>query len=354
MSVAGTRAQLVKTFVVWRHFRRHHEHVLVHTGEGIEEGVTRPVMKQLCLPDPDYDLSIGRPTPGRRLGRLLTYLEDIVVHEEPDVIVVYGDSATTLAGTFVGETSDALVARVEAGVRGEDGCRTAGIYREQADRMADLLFAPSERAADRLRAEGIESDIHVTGDPTVDAALGVRDHALDRSTALDRLDLDPGEYVVATVRRRLNTADGDRLSAILRGLSASPLPVVFPAHPLTVERIREHDLHDLIGDEVRLLGPLGYLDFVALLTDADRVVTDSGVVQREAPHLDTPCVTTAPGTPWVETVDCGWNAVVDADSRQLTRELSRSAGSGDERPYGDGRAGVAVREAIETAVVERR
>lgn len=351
LSVVGTRAQLVKSFVVWRHLRANHDHSLVYTGEGVDDGVTSPVIEQLCLPEPEYDLSIGRPTPGRRTGRLLTFLEEIIAHEEPDVVVVYGDSATTLAGALAGSMGDPLVARIEAGVRGEAADQLTSITRVQADHAADLLFAPCERAAQQLRSEGIEEGVYVSGDVTVDAVRGVREHARKQSSGLEQLDLDPGEYVLATVRRHRNTADGRRLSEILRGLSSSPQPVVLPAHPVTADQIRRHGLEDEIGDDVRVLNPLGYLDFVALLSEADRVVTDSGVVQREAPHLGTPCVTPRPNTEWVETVRTGWTTLVDADADRIETELSgQSPSPGQTRPYGDGKAGVEIRETIEEIV----
>lgn len=348
LSVVGTRPQLVKAFVVSQRLREHHEEVLVHTGEQVDERLTTVLFDQLCLPDPDYDLSVGPCSDARQTARILTYLEDIVDHEQPDAVVVYGDSTTTLAGALATAKRPPTLVHVEAGLRSEDANDAREVNRVQADHAADVLCAPCPRAVDNLRAEGIEDGVHMTGDVMMEATRRVHTQAREQSTALDELGVEEGQYAIATVHRRENVESEQRLASILRGLTDASRPVVLPAHPRTVESIREYGLRRAIGDDVQVINPVGYLDLVRLVDGAGRVATDSGGIQREAFFLETPCATFREETEWVETVSSGWNVLVDADTESIRRELSRDHRPRDKpRPYGNGRAGSSVLQVIE-------
>lgn len=348
LSIVGTRPQLVKAFVVSGRLREHHEEVLIHTGEQVDERLTTALFDQLGLPDPDYDLSVGPCSPGRQTARMLTYVEDIVDHENPDVVVVYGDSTTTLAGALAGAKRPPTVVHVEAGVRSADSSQHQEVNRVLVDHAADVLCAPCDRAVENLRAEGVEDGVHLTGDVMIEAARRVYAQARERSAALEELDLVEGQYVLATVHRERNRCSERRLSSILRGLSAADPPVVLPAHPRTVDCIREYGLRRIIGDDVRVINPVGYVDFIRLVDGAGRVATDSGGIQREAFFLETPCATFRESTEWVETVRSGWNTLVDADEERIRRELSRDRSPPEKpHPYGDGTAGASIVQVLD-------
>jgi len=236
------------------------------------------------------------------------------------VILLYGDTNSTLAGAIVGAKVDATLAHVEAGLRSFTDMPEE-VNRVLADHAADLLFAPTTEAVANLAAEGITDGVHETGDVMYDALQWATEHAADRSGILEDFGVTPGDYVLATVHRERNTDDQERLRSILEGLQRVPRPVVFPAHPRTVDRLERYGLLERAESELRVVDPVGYPDFVRLLEAAERIATDSGGVQKEAFFLDTPCVTLREETEWVETVACGWNELVGADRRAIERAL---------------------------------
>jgi UDP-N-acetylglucosamine 2-epimerase len=216
------------------------------------------------------------------------------------------------------------------------------VNRIVTDHVSDLLFAPSEGAVEQLSAEGIEAGVHDVGDVMYDALL----HTRERLPATPPVDVTDGDYILATVHRPRNTDDRDRLETIVEALADTTRPVVFPVHPRTEARLEEYGLREALADEV-VVEPVGYLDFLRLLDGAERVVTDSGGVQKEAFFLDTPCVTLREETEWEETVECGWNVLVGADEQRLRAALDREfALTGKPQPYGDGNAADRIVEVL--------
>lgn len=351
VSVVGARPQFVKAFPVSNTLRDNHEEVLVHTGQHYDEEMSDVFFEELPIPEPDVNLGVGSQSHAKQTAAMLEGLEDIVSKCTPDVVLVYGDTNSTLAGALVGAKHDVTVAHVEAGLRSYNREMPEEINRVLTDHCSDILFVPSEGAVETLAKEGITEGVFNTGDVMYDSLLAVRERAIDCSTIVDELGYADGEYVLATVHRAANTNGPERLEAILDAFSQAPLPVVFPAHPRTINVLESQAFDRDLPANVELIEPVGYLDFVRLLDGAERVATDSGGIQKEAFYLETPCVTLREETEWTETVDCGWNTLVGADRsairRGLTREFNQST---DETPYGDGNAATRVVTALESVV----
>ena len=338
VSLVGARPQFVKAFPVSRALADRHEEVLVHTGQHYSEAMSEVFFEELAIPTPEYNLGVGSGTHGQQTGEMVTRFGELVEREAPDAVVVYGDTNSTLAGALVTAKTDARLAHVEAGLRSHNGAMPEETNRILTDHVSDLLFAPTERGVANLEAEGI-GNVHLTGDVMYDAILWARTRAADHSTVLDEHDLTAGEYVLATVHRAGNTDDRERLAAIMRALGAADREVVFPIHPRTADRLDTYGLRETVEEQLTVIEPQGYLDFVRLLDGAERVATDSGGVQKEAFFLDTLCVTLRDETEWVETVDAGWNTLVGADEEAIEHELRREIAL-PEKPelYGDGDA----------------
>jgi UDP-GlcNAc3NAcA epimerase len=346
-SIVGARPQFIKAAVVSQELRDVGEEVLVHTGQHYDEELSDVFFEELNIPTPDFNLGIESDTHGRQTAQMIEAIEPVVEETDPDVLLLYGDTNSTLAGAIVGSKCDMLVAHVEAGLRSHNRDMPEEINRVLTDHASDLLFTPSESAVETLRSEGITSGVYWTGDVMYDSILAVRDDVEERSSILQELGLSAGEFVLATVHRQENTDRQPNLEAIVDGLWSASLPVVFPVHPRTVDRLQTYGLWERTTDEFEVIDPLGYLDFVRLLDTAARVVTDSGGVQKEAFFLETPCVTLREETEWTETVDCGWNELVGADEARIRDALQDGQiPEATPNPYGDGKASRRIAEQL--------
>lgn len=336
LSVVGARPQFVKAFPVSRALADLDE-VLVHTGQHYDAELSEVFFEELEITPPSYNLGVGSGTHADQTAAVMRHLDTVVSTEEPDVVLVYGDTNSTLGAALVAAQRNVPLAHVEAGLRSGNWSMPEEVNRVLTDRCADYLFAPSQSAVENLGDEGITDGVHLTGDVMYDALLAVQERLL--GTTPDWLPYPEGEYLLATVHRAENTDDGDRLEAIFRGLAEAPLPTVFPAHPRTVAALRREGLLSWVRERLEVVDPVGYVEFLRLLDGAERVATDSGGVQKEAFYLDTPCVTLREETEWVETVEAGWNTLVGADPEAIDRELRRPVEPG-EKPslYGDGAA----------------
>ncbi|WP_435361976.1 non-hydrolyzing UDP-N-acetylglucosamine 2-epimerase [Haloarchaeobius sp. DFWS5] len=351
LSIVGARPQFVKAFPVSRALRKRHEEVLVHTGQHYDAEMSDVFFDELDIPEPDEYLGVGSGSHARQTAAMMDGLDDLLDRYDPDVVLVYGDTNSTLAGAMVAAKRDPKLAHVEAGLRSYDRTMPEEVNRVQVDHASDLLFTPMASAVENLEAEGLDDRAVVVGDVMYDAVIAVRERARDHSTILDDVPHDDGEYVLATVHRAVNTDDPDRLAAIVTALGDAPLPVVFPAHPRTIEALQRHGLYEQATTELDLIDPVGYLDFLRLLLGAERVATDSGGVQKEAFYLDTPCVTMREKTEWVETVECGWNVLTGAGEADIGVALRQSFDT-ETKPelYGDGTASERIAEALTDVV----
>ncbi|RQG89875.1 UDP-N-acetylglucosamine 2-epimerase (non-hydrolyzing) [Natrarchaeobius halalkaliphilus] len=358
-SIVGARPQFVKAAVISRKLREVGEEVLVHTGQHYDEELSGVFFDELDIPEPEYNLGVQSDTHGRQTAAMIAALEPILEETEPDAILLYGDTNSTLAGAIVGSKRDLTVAHVEAGLRSDNWEMPEEVNRVLTDHASSLCFAPSRTAVTNLAEEGITDGVHWTGDVMYDAILDARERSRRRSTILEELDVAEESFVLATVHRASNTDDPENLAAIIDGLSDASLPVVFPAHPRTASRLREFDLWDRATRDLRVIDPQGYLDFVRLLDATERVATDSGGVQKEAFFLSTRCLTLREETEWTETVDCGWNRLVGPNARSIHESLHEDwEPESSPHPYGDGAAGRRIvrllQERLAVADPERR
>ena len=331
LSVVGNRPQFIKSGPLSVALRgRGIDEVVVHTGQHYDRELSEVFFEELELPPPTYSLDLQTAD----VGRLTPAIAESVDAERPDRVLVYGDTNSTLAGArAAGETP---VAHVEAGLRSGDLTMPEEHNRIEVDRISALLFTPDERSKDVLEAEGVQGRIDVVGDVMADANMRLAPLARERSRILEELSLEGGDYAIATVHREANVQP-DRLARILEGLSRLDERVVFPAHPRTRAAIASNNL--LLGTNVALVDPLGYLDFAALASQARVIVTDSGGLQKEAYWYGVPCVTLRPSTEWKDTVELGANVLVDDDPDAIARAAA-NAHMPPNRPelYGDGQA----------------
>jgi UDP-N-acetylglucosamine 2-epimerase (non-hydrolysing)/UDP-GlcNAc3NAcA epimerase len=348
LTVIGNRPQFIKAAAVSPHLRREGEEVLVHTGQHFDDELSRVFFTQLGIPAPERELHIALGSNTSQTARMLGSLEPVLHEVAPDVLLVYGDTNSTLAGALAAAQAGVPVAHVEAGMRSFDRSMPEELNRVLADHASELLLCSSEVAAENLRAERIAGAIEVVGDVMVDVAHAVQPQASERADLVHGFGVEPGEYVLATAHRAGNVDDPDRLRELVELLLAVPLALVLPLHPRTRARLLEAGLLERlsVAAHVTLTPPLGYVETMALLCNARAALTDSGGLQKEAYLAGVPCVTMRPSTEWVETVDAGWNVLVDLDRDAAVRALERTPPA--ERPelYGDGRAGERVVQAL--------
>jgi UDP-GlcNAc3NAcA epimerase len=347
VTVIGNRPQFVKAAAVSDRLREGAREVLVHTGQHYDDELSRVFFDELELPRPDHQLDVGGGTNTSQTARMLAGLGPLLAAERPDVLLIYGDTNSTLAGALAGAQARVPVAHVEAGMRSYDRSMPEELNRVLADHAASLLLCSSELSASNLRAEAVAGEVVVVGDVMVDVAQLLGPRAAARTDVLERYGMTSGEYIIATAHRAGNVDDPARLERLVALFEAVPYPVVLPLHPRTGARLEAAGLRGRVENgRVVLAPPLGYLDFTALLHHARAVLTDSGGVQKEAYLAGVPCVTMRPVTEWVETVEAGWNFLVDLDAGAAVAALERTPPA--ERPplYGDGCAGERVVAAI--------
>ena len=345
LTVIGNRPQFIKAAAVSGPLRAVADEVLVHTGQHYDAALSQVFFDELELPRPEHRLDLGGGTNTEQTARMLAALGPLIAEERPAIVLVYGDTNSTLAGALAAAQAGVPVAHVEAGMRSYDRTMPEELNRVLTDHASDLLLCSSEAPAAILRGERVAGEVEVVGDVMVDVAQLLGPRAAARTDALDAAGVTAGEYVLATAHRAGNVDDPDRLAALVALLATVPGPVVLPLHPRTAARLEAAGLRDALRG-VRLTPPLGYLDFTALLRHARAVLTDSGGVQKEAYLAGVPCVTMRATTEWTETVDAGWNTLVDLDAAAAVAALSRTPPPARPPLYGDGRAGERVVAAL--------
>lgn len=323
-----------------RALRRENHEVLVHSGQHYDPELADLFFDELDIPAPDHALEVGAGSPNIQLSTMLARLDPLIESERPDLVMVYGDTTTTLAGALAAAKRDVPIAHVEAGLRSFVRSMPEEQNRVVTDHLSELLFVPTQVAVDNLAAEGISSGVHVVGDVMYDAALLFAPVAAEREGA-SRYGLGPGGYVLVTVHRAAATDTREALESLVQVLRALGRPAVFPVHPRTRAKLEAAGLWDDVTaiPDLHVAPPVGYLDFTNLLTTAAAVVTDSGGVQKEAYFHGVPCVTLRDETEWVETVSGGFNTLTGMDPERVVTALARTDVPAD-RPayYGDGDA----------------
>ena len=343
LTILGARPQLIKAAPVSISFaKKEIEELILHTGQHYDKRMSDVFLKELGLPMPYKNLGISGGTHGEMTSRMLIRIEEELIDEKPDIVLVYGDTNSTLAGALAAAKLNIPVAHVEAGLRSFNSKMPEEINRILADRVSSFLFCPTQVAVDNLKSEGIVDGVSNVGDVMFDAALLMSKRAENSSFITERLGLDSQSYVLATIHRAENTDSISRLSNILSALSdlSSEKIVVFPIHPRTSKVIKEHKLEHFLSG-VTVIEPVSYLEMLKLQSNAYAIVTDSGGMQKEAYFHKTPCFTLRDETEWVETVDSGWNSLIspacNIDLKQIIKKAQHLP-SKWEGFYGDGSA----------------
>jgi UDP-GlcNAc3NAcA epimerase len=350
LTVVGNRPQFIKAAAVSGPLRERHEEVLVHTGQHYDDSLSSIFFNELGLARPDRELGIGGGSNTSQTARMLAALEPLVRDLDADAVLVYGDTNSTLAGGLAAAQAHVPVVHVEAGMRSFDRAMPEELNRVLTDHLSDLLLCSSQGAAENLRAEAVGGRVEVVGDVMVDVALRWQPAARADTAAPGAYGLQAGAYLLLTAHRAGNVDDPRRLRALVELIESLPAPVLFPLHPRTRARLGDAGLlarlEDVAGLE--LSEPLGYIEFSALVCQARAVLTDSGGVQKEAYLAGVPCVTLRASTEWVETVEAGWNTLVDLDAGAALAALERATPAEHPELYGDGHAAERCVEAIES------
>lgn len=345
-TVVGARPQFVKAAAVSRAIATYNKEAgpalaetLIHTGQHYDMNMSDVFFSDLPLPEPAYNLDVGSGSHAFQVAEMIRRLEPVIRTTRPDIVIVHGDTNSTLAGTLAAAQLQVPVAHVEAGLRSYRRDMAEEVNRVVADRLARILFCPSETARANLDREGIHEGVHVVGDVMLDLLVWQRKHlAIEPQSVLGAYSLTPGEYALVTVHRAGTADDPEVVVSIVNALgelARRGLPSLFPVHP----RTRQHLPSEAACPGVRLVEPVPFREMLCLEEQAKVVLTDSGGVQKESYWLGVPCVTLRRETEWPETVEMGWNHLVGTDPEKIVEAAAAPRPSGPRPPvYGDGRA----------------
>ena len=355
LSIVGARPQFIKAAAVSRAFAEHNrqsdsiriEEKIIHTGQHYDENMSKIFFEELAIPQPDRNLEVGSGPHGEQTGKMLQRIETVLRDENPDWVLVYGDTNSTLAGALAAAKLHIPLAHVEAGLRSFNKRMPEEINRVLADHVSDLLFCPTDTAVKNLADEGIAKGVRQTGDVMYDCVLFYTQKAKTiEKKFLQKLDVRSKSYILTTIHRAENTDDTNRLSPIvetLNEIARDDCPVLLPLHPRTIGYLDKFGLKFSV--HVMVIEPVSYLEMVALEGNARLIVTDSGGVQKEAYFHAVPCITLRDETEWVETVESGWNTLTGADKLKILTAVSDQKQRQDITPaamYGDGHAAQAI------------
>ncbi len=349
VSIVGARPQFIKAAPVSTALRKQHHELLLHTGQHYDDNMSRVFFDELAIPRPDINLEIGSDSHARQTAAIMIGVEQYLQEERPDLVLVYGDTNSTLAGAIAASKLHIKLAHVEAGLRSFNRAMPEEINRIVADKVADLLFCPTATAVNNLANEGIIHGVYNIGDVMYDAALQFAPIAEQKSHILDRLKIEPHSYCLLTLHRAENTDSFDHLKRILTAILQAGERIVFPAHPRTVKFLKQYQLYQPLEQaaHVLLIEPVSYIDMIVLEKNAKKILTDSGGVQKEAYFYRVPCITLRQETEWVETVADGWNCLVGADVQKILAALANFSPNGKQQGhYGDGTASAKLVEII--------
>lgn len=355
LTVVGARPQFIKASVVSLAFQTmpNIQEEILHTGQHFDANMSDIFFDELGIPAPIWHLGIDSMGHGAMTGRQLEKIEEVLIAERPDVMLVYGDTNSTLAGALAAAKLHVPVAHVEAGLRSWNKKMPEEINRVMTDHVSSLLFPPTNEAVANLSREGITSGVHQIGDVMLDCARHFGPRADAATDILDRLGLNDRDYRLCTVHRQENTDDPSRLEAIFAALKnlAKEMPMVLPLHPRTAAVLRKYGQFDSWTKGLTIIKPVGYLDITALLRGAKLVLTDSGGLQKEAFFHDTPVVILRDETEWTDLLRLGWAKLgVPVSEDNILDAVQALAGqprdNGDAKPYGDGAAAEKIVEQI--------
>ncbi len=304
VSIVGARPQFVKLAPLSNKIKYNHDEIIIHTGQHYDKSMSKIFFNELGISEPNYNLDVNQGDHGNQTGRMIIDLEIVIMKEKPDLIIIFGDTNSTLAGAIVGSKLHIPIIHIEAGLRSFNRKMPEEINRVIADHSSDYLFAPTQIAMDNLQSENLASKSYLTGDIMVESLKYIKQQITD-TQILEQYNLSENNFYLLTLHRPYNVDDPQNLSKIFQEIGKLSKLVVFPVHPRTKKIIEQNNIK--LAQNITLTNPLGYIDFVQLQLNSCKVITDSGGIQKEAYMLKKPCITLRSETEWVETVDSGWN-----------------------------------------------
>jgi UDP-GlcNAc3NAcA epimerase len=360
VTIVGARPQFIKAAPVSRAIERHNQQkaapqineILVHTGQHYDYNMSQIFFDELQIRKPEYHLGVGSGSHGQMTGTMLERAEKVLLEKQPDLVMVYGDTNSTLAGALSAAKLNIPVAHVEAGLRSFNRRMPEEINRVITDRVSTWLFCPTETAVVNLKNEGITQGVHIVGDVMYDSFLFTIEVANKRSVILSELGLKPGAYCLATVHREENREDVSKLCNLFdafKELSNPDCPFVVPLHPGTLQLIQPYISENRLSPNVRIVPPVSYMDMIHLIAHARVILTDSGGIQKEAYFAKIPCITLRNETEWVETIEAGWNRLVGSEREAIISGFLILAGGkpeSNERLFGAGNASQMIVEIL--------
>lgn len=351
LTVVGARPQFIKAAVVSHVLRKDHEEILVHTGQHYDYNMSATFFEELDIPDPDYNLGISGGTHAEMTGNMMIALEKVLLKEKPDWLLIYGDTNSTLAAAIAAAKLHIRICHVEAGARFHVMTNPEEINRICADHLSTKLLACTQSNLEELRKEGLEERSVLVGDPMYDAFIKYSEKRSIDEIELELLDggrtVVPEQYYYLTCHREENTNREEALLEILKAMNSLDAPAIYPVHPRNKERaVRIKKANNL--ENIILSQPVGYLESMALVRNARKIVTDSGGLQREAFFAGKKCVTVLDFVVWPETMTGNRNQLAQPIAEDILDKLSISQNIDDSyQPFGDGNAASRIVDAME-------
>ena len=318
ISIVGARPQFIKLAPLSEKLVSAHNEIIVHTGQHYDFAMSHQIFSDLGIRNPDFHLGIGSGSHATQTGDMMKALEEVMVKENPALVIVFGDTNTTLAGALAASKLNIPLVHVEAGLRSYNRAMPEEVNRVVTDHVSEYLFAPTENAARLLEGEGLKEKTYITGDIMVDTIGKHLPVAIEKSTILSELELENNGYNLLTLHRNYNVDNPEILVNILDQLDMLGEAIIFPVHPRTKKNIENTEIS---WKNISFTEPLGYIDFIAAEHFSKRIITDSGGIQKEAFILGRPCITLRTETEWVETVEAGWNLLVDPSDKNICEKI---------------------------------
>lgn len=326
-SVVGARPNFVKLAPIHKAIKSFSEHTIIHTGQHYDYTLSKIFFKEFNLPPPDVELEVGSGNPGFQTGEIIKRLEKYFLKSNFEIVLVYGDTNSTFAGAFAASKSGFKVGHIEAGLRSFDRSMPEELNRVLTDHVSDYLFAPTKTAVQNLQKENVQGEVLYTGDLSVEIIKNAISLA-SKSSVLDDLNLESKSYRLFTMHRAENTNHKKNMSSVIRALDVlskkqTEIKIIFPIHPRTVSKLKMMGLYKRLKDcvNVIVIEPQGYIDFIKLMSNAQKVITDSGGIQKESYLLKVPCITIRNNTEWVETLNDGWNILTGTDTNKIVKAI---------------------------------
>lgn len=350
LSVVGARPQFIKAGPVSLELRQRFDEIIVHTGQHYDKNMSDVFFNDLKIPKPNYQLNIGSGSHAYQTGNMMIELEKIFIQEQPDIVLLYGDTNSTLAAGLAAVKLNMPIAHVESGPRNNDINIPEEVNRVTVDRISSINFCATEESVKNLNRENIINNVYLTGDVMFDAFIKSMEIVEEKSSIVDQLKLNKNDYILLTIHRSFNTDDEEKLNNIVNALIQINQIIVFPVHPRTIKKLVEYGLLEKIEKKKNIIitDPLGYFDFILLEKYSKKIVTDSGGVQREAYFAKKPCITLMNNTSWPDTVNDGANYLVGARTKDIVWAINNfnTTDENFKNIFGDGTASAQITNII--------